>query len=340
MPAPPPPSSQRDIMAGWEGDPTQPVVSVVCHTFNHRSYIEQALHGFLMQRTNFPFEIILHDDASTDGTANIARLYAEHYPAIIKPILQSENKWSKGHKPTIFSFPAARGRYIALCEGDDYWVDNQKLQKQVDFLNANPEYGLVCTDMLRYDQSDKTYYQSGIQPLGGWVYDELLAWKEQIWTLTVCFEKSLIEDKPHLNEQYYFTGDRHTFLHISLKRKIHFIPDITSVYRVLPESASHFLSQRKSIVFSRKVANTMLYYANIKPVADPSVAQQISYKNNLQKFKYALAFSDINEMREIQVAPPHYDRKGFAIKILFQACQVKSIFLFFSFLFTRFLLDN
>lgn len=112
-------------------------------TYNHESYIRQCLDGFLFQQTNFTFEILLHDDASTDNTANIIREYESKYPDLIKPIYQTENQYSKGVGiSVVYQFPRAKGKYIALCEGDDYWTDPYKLQKQVDFLEANPSFSL------------------------------------------------------------------------------------------------------------------------------------------------------------------------------------------------------
>ncbi len=116
-----------------------PLVSVCCITYNHENYIRDAIEGFLMQKTDFPFEIIIHDDASTDATADIIREYERKYPDIIKPIYQTENQYSKGEKVTLFTFKAARGKYIALCEGDDYWIDPLKLQKQITEMEKHPE---------------------------------------------------------------------------------------------------------------------------------------------------------------------------------------------------------
>lgn len=111
------------------------MVTIRCITYNHEPYIRQCLEGFIMQKTNFRFEAIVHDDASTDGTANIIREYAEKYPDIIKPIFETENQYSKldGSIQRIMS-EHIHGKYVAMCEGDDYWIDPLKLQKQVDFL--------------------------------------------------------------------------------------------------------------------------------------------------------------------------------------------------------------
>ncbi len=120
------------------------MVSVICDAYNHAQYIRSALDGFVMQKTDFPFEVIVHDDASTDGTADIIREYASKYPELIKPILQPVNLHQLPGKPRrkTFEMEKAQGKYVALCEGDDYWTDPLKLQKQFDFMEANPDYTL------------------------------------------------------------------------------------------------------------------------------------------------------------------------------------------------------
>ncbi|MGP4789294.1 glycosyltransferase family 2 protein [Psychrobacter sp. 1Y11] len=151
--SPPEPKSEAEIMAHWQESYTVPLVSVVCITYNHEPYIRDALNGFLMQKTDYPFEVLIHDDASRDNTADIIRDYEQRYPHIIKPIYQTENQYSKGIKisPT-FNFPRAQGDYIALCEGDDFWTCRDKLNRQVLFLRTNPKIFLsihrayICMD--------------------------------------------------------------------------------------------------------------------------------------------------------------------------------------------------
>lgn len=120
-----------------------PMVSVICLVYNHEKYVREALDGFVMQQTDFPFEVIIHDDASTDKSAEIIKEYEFRYPEIIKPIYQTENQYSKEKgRITKIVYGAAEGKYIALCEGDDYWTDPKKLQKQVEFMEGNEEYSL------------------------------------------------------------------------------------------------------------------------------------------------------------------------------------------------------
>ena len=131
--------SEQEIMKNWKTH-DKPLVSISCITYNHENFITEALDSFLMQETDFPFEVLVHDDCSTDNTANIIREYEKKYPNIIKPIYQKENQYSKGIKVgATFNFPRAKGEYIALCEGDDYWTDPEKLQIQLDLMLENPE---------------------------------------------------------------------------------------------------------------------------------------------------------------------------------------------------------
>lgn len=124
-------------------------LSIVCLTYNHIKFIRQALQSFVMQKTTFDFEVIVHDDASTDGTTDIIREFAEKYPSIIKPVFQTENQWSKGISISkTFVYPKISGEYVALCEGDDYFIDENKLQKQVDFLEAHPDYAICFHPVL------------------------------------------------------------------------------------------------------------------------------------------------------------------------------------------------
>lgn len=133
---------------------TVPLVSICCITYNHGPFIRQCLDGFLMQETTFPVEILIHDDASNDGTADIVRAYCAAHPRLFKPVLQSENQYLKRRKKfkpnLMFNYPRAQGRYIALCEGDDCWTAPHKLQTQVAFLEANAEYSASFHDVIRH----------------------------------------------------------------------------------------------------------------------------------------------------------------------------------------------
>ena len=127
------------------------LVSIRCTVYNHEPYLRQCLDGFVMQKTNFRFEAIIHDDVSTDNSANIIREYAAKYPDIIKPIFETENQYSK-HDGSLMRImtEACRGKYFAGCEGDDYWTDPLKLQKQVDYLESHPDCMLCFTNAIMH----------------------------------------------------------------------------------------------------------------------------------------------------------------------------------------------
>lgn len=133
-----------------------PLVTICCDTYNQEAYLASALDGFVMQQTDFPFEILIHDDASTDRTPEIIRAYEKRYPDLFRCVFRSENIYSKDRK--IFEhymFPLARGKYIALCEGDDCWISPHKLQRQIDWMESHPDCTLcVCGAELR-DKDDK-----------------------------------------------------------------------------------------------------------------------------------------------------------------------------------------
>lgn len=144
-----------EILKSVMTETVKPMVTVACLAYNQEKFIRQALDGFVMQKTSFPFEVIVHDDASTDGTAEIIREFALNYPRIFKPIYQTENQFSKKQcYPVEFVYAKARGKYIADCDGDDYWTDPEKLQKQVDFMEANPEYSICYHEYYLKDRAE------------------------------------------------------------------------------------------------------------------------------------------------------------------------------------------
>ncbi len=172
-----------------------PLVSIICNTYNHVNYIRQCLDGFLMQETNFPIEILVHDDASTDGTADIVREYEDKYPDLIKPIYQTENQYSKGVKVSLkYQYSRAQGKYIALCEGDDYWTDPLKLQKQVDLLENNQDCVMCSSSYKIYNQLTNQYSNPRLNyGLGEYTLDNLILGDWLFHPLTVIFKRSVLD---------------------------------------------------------------------------------------------------------------------------------------------------
>jgi len=134
-----------------------PLVSICCVTYNHAETLAEALESFLAQRADVPVEILVHDDASTDGTEAILRDYAKKYPDVVKPLFETENQYRKGlAMDATFNFPRATGEYLALCEGDDFWCDPHKLLKQVSCLQAHPDCTFCFTNGYVRDASGQT----------------------------------------------------------------------------------------------------------------------------------------------------------------------------------------
>ncbi len=229
------------------------VVSISCITYNHAPYIRECLDGFLMQKCNFEFEILIHDDASTDGTQDIIKEYQQKHPNIIKPIFQTENQYSKGQRGMNikYNFPRAKGKYIALCEGDDYWTDPLKLQKQVDFLEEHKEYGLVHTQIKYLTVIDKKIKASTTDRSNN-SFNQLI-YKNNIATLTTlmrkeCLDKYVNDVNPQ-SQKNWIAGDLPIWLWFSINSKIYFLNNITSVYRVIPGSVSNTLTSSKYLEF-------------------------------------------------------------------------------------------
>lgn len=133
------------------------MVSIICIAYNHENYIRQALESFVMQKTNFKFEVLINDDASTDDTAKIIKEYEEKYPDTFFPVYQEKNLYSQGIDPIWFLIEKAKGKYVAFCEGDDYWTDENKLQKQIDVLEAHPEYAACVHNVPVVDEFGVKY---------------------------------------------------------------------------------------------------------------------------------------------------------------------------------------
>ena len=205
------------------------LVSIVCITYNQEDFIRETLDSFVSQVTTFPFEVLIHDDASTDNTVNIIRDYADRYPEVIKPVFEKENQYSKGTFEFVNElFVSAQGKYIAMCEGDDYWTDNYKLQKQVDFLEKHPEYNLCfhSVEVIYDDGSRKSeIVPADIRP-SDFTISKLLE-NNFIYTCSVMYRKGDYEKIAHsvLPQDIYL----HLF-HIG-RGRIGFLKDTMAVYR-------------------------------------------------------------------------------------------------------------
>lgn len=215
-----------------------PLVSICCLTYNHEKYIQQTLDGFLMQKTEYEFEVLIHDDASTDNTAEIIKEYQKKYPDIIKPIYQVENQYSKGviiNKE--FQFSRAKGKYIALCEGDDYWTDENKLQMQISYMEQNPQCSCTFHAALLSSNeviigNDRHYEEECDIPT-----EEIVQGDG-----AYCATASLVFRTKYALEYPKFrlisdVGDYPLQILLAAKGSVHYFPDTMSVYRCFVEGS-------------------------------------------------------------------------------------------------------
>ena len=219
-------------------------VSILCTAFNHEKYLRSALDGFLAQKTNFAFEVLVNDDCSSDGTAEILRQYADRYPNIIVPFYQEENLYSQHIDiyEEVF-FPNARGSYFAFCEGDDYWLDADKLQRQVDFLDAHEDYSACAHGSYQHicdaDAPDKEYIHHDSDcdiP-----YTDILKGMSNAYhTSSLVARRTALLPLP----EFYSVGTTHLFgdypmaLWLAIHGKTRFLSGLMSVYRIRSGSSS------------------------------------------------------------------------------------------------------
>lgn len=230
-----------------------PLVSIRCMVYNHEPYLRQCLDGFVMQQTSFPFEAIVHDDASTDGSAAIILEYAEKYPDIIKPIIETENQYSKEDGTIRRIIDAAMhpdSKYIALCEGDDYWTDPQKLQIQVSFLEEHPDYSLATHDFKVYEDANDKFRTT--HPIGLLNDDEeyktltIHDYKKGLFftqTLTSVYRKDALMNSKFYSYEAKF--DMTLFYAILTQGKCVLFNRVMGVYRTHPGSATSGGNSRK-----------------------------------------------------------------------------------------------
>ena len=212
------------------------LVSICSITYNQAPYIRQCLDGFLMQKTNFKFEIIIHDDCSTDGTTDIVQEYAEKYPDVIVPIIQPVNQYQNGNKRILatFVYPQVRGRYIAICEGDDYWTEPLKLQKQVAFMEMHPECTLMVSNGLEYYENKNKFVRINPIPTNESKYltmHEVLAEEGGlIPTASMCFRREMADTEPEWCLKAP-VGDRPLRMWCAVNGKVYYDNSPMVVYR-------------------------------------------------------------------------------------------------------------
>lgn len=257
-----------DAMRGPDGVDCRPLVSVVCAAYNQIEYVSTAIESFLMQETEFCTEILVHDDASTDGTADLIQEYARKYPDRIRFIGQTENQYSKGVRIPALLLAHAKGEFVAYCEADDFWTVPHKLQMQAEYLLANQNVSAVFTDKnVRYEASGVVIEDfdssRAIKVMSGDVRKSLIRGNPYA-TCTVMFRRSCVEGYESVAERSRAKMDDYVMWLIAASRgEVHYLATTTATYRVLSESASHSSSVFRTIRFARSGFRVRAYFNEV-----------------------------------------------------------------------------
>jgi glycosyltransferase involved in cell wall biosynthesis len=209
------------------------MVSIICNTYNQESYLRQTLDSFINQKTNFNFEVIIHDDASTDSTAEIIREYQSRYPEIIVPIIEEENQYQKDVNITLdIDFPLAKGKYFAFCEGDDFWIDPLKLQKQVDYMENNPLCTMCIHSSIKVNKKGKNLGQYNTFKKNGIISIDkvILSGGEFCATNSILAPTRLVSDVPLYLKNYCI--DYFWQLYLAGEGYVYAFADVMSAYRI------------------------------------------------------------------------------------------------------------
>ena len=300
------------------------ILSVVIVTYNHERFIAQALDSVLIQKVDFDYEIVIGDDCSTDNTGNILIEYQKRYPGKIRLLLHERNLGLYGRFNFIESFKVCRGRYVALLDGDDYWTDPCKLQKEVDFLETNPDYGMVHGDVNHLYQNTgrliKNYNRSNKNKIPeGDIFEELLCTKfHLIKTMTVCFRKELIDKyfdfEVSINRKWMM-GDLALWLEISRHSKVHYLDESLATYRLLEESVSRTKDLKRLHKFHKSVYGVRFYYWE-------KYSKKQEIKEKLEKDYHIMLLGDAYRMNDLDLANNarrYFKDKGIKLPIKYKA---------------------
>lgn len=265
--------TQEDLTRAWPKTWTVPMVVVRCIVFNHGKFIERCLQGFLIQETTFPFEVFVHDDASTDESAAVIRRYAERYPLILKPVYENENQYSKKDGSFFRTTwqPVIQGghKYIALCEGDDYWTDPKKLQKQVEYMESHPGCAGCFHERVKCDEEGRIMEGTGLpdamkHALTG---DEIAAWTFPTPpTCTVLYRREVIMDRPEQLNSWKF-GDRASALWASFAHgTLDWVEGVLpSVYRIHPGGVYRGVDELHRLIQEHEVSRLAMAIFPVSP---------------------------------------------------------------------------
>jgi glycosyltransferase involved in cell wall biosynthesis len=284
------------------------LVSVICDVYNHEPYLRDCLEGFVMQQTNFQYEILIHDDASTDNSVKIIQEYVDKYPHLFKPIYQTVNQYSQGVGIwRDIQMPRANGKYIAICEGDDYWTDPLKLQKQVDFMETNPEYGLCYTDYNRLEDATQTLTESMFErqmqyrPIS---YEQHLLKPGYLAPMTWLYRHELMNLIAKAN--VHTDGTYAYMLEFLYNSKVAYIPQVTAVYRSHAGSTSSPIGDKALFRYTIGVFRTQIHYTQ-KYSCSEELKHKVLMRGYLSKLPIAIMAENEDFLREAKMFMEAHD---------------------------------
>ncbi|WP_281863136.1 glycosyltransferase family 2 protein [Planomicrobium okeanokoites] len=274
------------------------LVSIHCLTYNHEKYISEAIESFLMQKTNFEFEILIHDDASTDKTAEIVRQYEKKYPNLIKPIYQKENQYSKGISVSRNNIDRAKGKYFAFCEGDDYWTDPLKLQKQVDYMEQHSECSLCVHAGKQVSASQKKVLLKNRPSNGNRTFsiEEVILGGGGLFLTNsmLCLTKYMKNNPDFIAKAP--VGDYPMVINLSLLGTVYFIDEYMSDYRI---GDNNSWTARNLSNLEKKIK----HFDEIEVMLDQiNHYTDFQYKDVINKTKKLNRFSTLLEQRKFKEA--------------------------------------
>lgn len=286
-------------IGSWGAMKNEIMVSVSCITFNHENYIAEAIESFVRQKTSFNYEILIHDDASIDKTAEIIRKYEKEYPELIKVIYQKENLYSKDVDVDDLNTERAKGKYIALCEGDDYWIDPYKLQKQVDYMEAHSECTLCVHAAYIVNVMGKK-----IKPIRANVGNKIFSVEEVIEgggglfaTNSMMYPRYLDLNKPDFYKKAPVT-DYPLVIYLALKGKVYYIDEYMAAYRKGVSGSWTNTEQSSLEKIIKHVKNTEIMLDQLNQYTGYQFNKAIENKKNKNLFKILIAQERYKELRK------------------------------------------
>lgn len=298
------------------------LVSVNMITYLHGSYIKQAIEGVLMQECNFDFELIIADDCSPDNTSDIINEIINFHPNGYKiKYFRHENNIGM-HANGLFALSKVNGKYIAACEGDDYWIDPYKLQKQVDFLENNEEYGLIHHDADYFFQKTKRWIKkhhvsNSISVSDGFVFDELLI-NNNIYTPTVLFRSSLLDWFFLIDDEIRDGNsmvDYIMWLEFSQHCKFYYINESMATYRVLESSASKSKDYIKTLKFNNSYYDIKQYFLK-KYTSSKIKIDEVEHMRIISNIIIAIKFKKNTDAKKFASKIKINDNKSLLVRVL------------------------